>query len=510
MLLHLSYMGPFLLAGIFVLALAAWVWPRRHVPFVRVFLAFCAAQAYWSFSEGLLYLGLDVDTNLIITFFQYLGVVVTLPLVFILTCTTVGLERLVAGPRALLLSLIPALTLLAVWTTPEHRLFYRDWYEVDTGPIPMLGLEHGPLFWCWIAYSYSLLLATAAVLVYRLWRPAGSRRGQSAVLLVSLSVTALANLIYLTGNSPVRNMDISSMTFIVVAVAFAWAILRFEFLDLVPMAKAQIFDNLLDAIMVLDSKQRLIAANPAAERLIGHSFASVYGAPIKSLFPRWPGLPADHGSQWLSEMPLESPERWLELRFSVLLDSEQRQAGLLTVCHDVTERKDLEQKLVKLANIDSLTGAFNRRQFLELAEAEVDRCRRYGQALSLLMLDLDHFKRINDNFGHAAGDEVLKAVAATCRSSLRASDPFGRLGGEEFVALLLNTDLSEARQVGEKLRARIEALEHPIGSRSEKVTTSVGVAELKSGESVTGMLARADAALYRAKHTGRNGIIALE
>ena len=506
---HFTYVAPFVLNAALVLLLAVWVWPRRHRPIGRTFILFCLLLAYWSMTEGALYLGLDIETNLTITSFQYIGVVALTPLVLILSCITVGLEGVVSRARIPLLYIVPALTLLAVWTTRQHRLFYRDWYEITGGPFPMLGLDYGPLLWLWIAYAYAVLLATALILAYRLWKPAGSRRGQAAMLLASLLVTALANVIYLTGHSPVANMDISPMTFVFFAFALAWAILRHDFLDLVPIAKAEIFDHFRDAIVVLDDRDRLVAANPAAEALVGRSFQALYGAPIDSLFARWPDKPAVADEHWVDELTTSSPERHYELRFSPLLDSAKRTLGLLVIFQDVSERKRLERDLLRLATTDSLTGALNRRQVLAVAEEEAERHRRYGGGLSLLMLDLDNFKRINDSYGHGAGDEVIKAFAAACRASLRSSDCLGRFGGEEFVVLLPQTQLAAALQVAEKLRARVEAVKHCVGERQETVTASIGVAAMQAEcDSVEELLLRADAALYRAKAVGRNRVVA--
>lgn len=174
------------------------------------------------------------------------------------------------------------------------------------------------------------------------------------------------------------------------------------------------------------------------------------------------------------------------------------------------ERVRLQDELRRLATTDSLTGANNRRHFLEEAERELQRGRRYGRPVSLLMLDIDHFKRINDDHGHAMGDEVLKAIVGRIQRLLREQDILGRLGGEEFAVVLPEAALVEARQAAERLREEIGrgGISLP-GGGDLRVTCSIGVAECASpNETLEEGLNRADAALYRAKEEGRDRVAA--
>ena len=160
-----------------------------------------------------------------------------------------------------------------------------------------------------------------------------------------------------------------------------------------------------------------------------------------------------------------------------------------------------------LAQHDGLTGAHNRRHLLEFLEREVARCRRHGRALSLLLLDVDHFKRVNDERGHLAGDEVLRGLARLLAAMARREDCFARYGGEEFVLVLPETSLEGARLLAERIRRRVEEEELHHGGKPLRVTVSGGLAELLPGmEGPTDLLAAADALLYRAKEEGRNRI----
>ena len=164
-----------------------------------------------------------------------------------------------------------------------------------------------------------------------------------------------------------------------------------------------------------------------------------------------------------------------------------------------------EQAVLDAVRHDSLSGALSRRYVTELAQHDLVLARRYGRPLALAMLDIDHFKRVNDTWGHATGDRALCALVATCRENLRASDYIGRLGGEEFVCLMPETDAGEAMACAERMRAAVAALRIPVGADTLRFTVSAGVAVLSTEHSGwEDLLRAADAALYEAKESGRN------
>ncbi len=178
---------------------------------------------------------------------------------------------------------------------------------------------------------------------------------------------------------------------------------------------------------------------------------------------------------------------------------------------DITHQKKMEEQLRKLAATDPLTGAFNRRHFMAVAEMESERTRRNGHPLSVLTLDIDHFKKINDTYGHAGGDEALRKTVETVKNQLRSSDVLGRFGGEEFCVLLPETASKGAMVLGERIRRAIAAMAVSWAGREFGFTISIGVAEWRPREpSLEESLERADQSLYRAKTGGRNRVVLYE
>lgn len=182
-------------------------------------------------------------------------------------------------------------------------------------------------------------------------------------------------------------------------------------------------------------------------------------------------------------------------------------ATLLGVIQDITEHKKLERQLERQANTDFLTGCASRRFFLDQARQEVSRIRRYGGELSVLMLDLDHFKRVNDQYGHHIGDLTLKKMAEVCHELLREVDVMGRLGGEEFAIMLPETDSQQALEIAQRLCDAVASAEVRVPSGAPiRFTTSVGVARFENDDQIETVLDRADQALYKAKREGRNRV----
>ncbi|SEH38928.1 sensor domain-containing diguanylate cyclase [Magnetospirillum fulvum] len=257
-------------------------------------------------------------------------------------------------------------------------------------------------------------------------------------------------------------------------------------------------------VWVEDRSGRLTHHNRAFRDLFGIGASAGSGLHAADLLPETP-----------DSIPFETALDTGEQRRDVIigrsrLDHPSSEGGRVGTITDITERKEMERRLRELATTDDLTGALNRRAFFAAITQEAERAGRYGGQMSLVMIDLDHFKQVNDRFGHAAGDRALKLAAQAMRTGLRDIDVLGRLGGEEFAILLPQTPLAGALDVAERLRAAIAQIAIPVDPAPTTIglTASLGVADRQGNESGPDrILLRADAALYRAKDEGRNRVV---
>lgn len=222
-----------------------------------------------------------------------------------------------------------------------------------------------------------------------------------------------------------------------------------------------------------------------------HNLDALYASAKKSELLE-EGIQAE---EWLDAVGGE--RRYLSCDAVPIYNHNKELVAVIETLHDLTERKKMEEALTRLATTDTLTGICNRGKIEESLRQEMARSARYGSPLTILLFDLDFFKKVNDTFGHSIGDQVLKEVAATVGKQIRETDTLGRWGGEEFMVLCPGIVAQDAVAIAEKLRQRVEEL--PIG-----VTISCGIAGCLPGESMDGLINRADKALYAAKHSGRN------
>jgi len=196
--------------------------------------------------------------------------------------------------------------------------------------------------------------------------------------------------------------------------------------------------------------------------------------------------------------------RWIWHQCQAVFSDDGTWRGRRTTNRDVTALKQAEEQLQRLSTTDPLTGAYNRRMFMDLLAKELQRVDRYGEPFSLLMFDIDHFKAVNDQYGHDAGDRVLVEMVRLSMDTIRQSDALARWGGEEFMVLLPQTDGDMAYTLGERLRKHI-ARHTFIGAGH--LTVSVGVTSCGSGDTIDSLLKRVDEALYSAKESGRNRVV---
>ena len=300
-----------------------------------------------------------------------------------------------------------------------------------------------------------------------------------------------------------------------------------ELSDLVQTEKdrAEYYLDMAGSLLVaLDLSGRVTMLNHRGAEILGYTEEDLIGKDwVEAVVP--PENRATARTRFLQLVSGQIPSRSLSVEMETLTRGGQRRMiawisnvlknvhgeviGTLSAGADVTERYRMEAELLRLANIDNLTGLSNRRIILEAGQRELEQYQRYHHPLSLFVLDIDHFKQVNDTYGHAAGDQVLIKLAEVSRRLLRATDICGRLGGEEFVGLLPETPADQAYTVAERLRETLA--ETPVATPAGEIrfTVSIGIATATPGDrSIDDLIRVADEAMYEAKAAGRNKVVA--
>jgi diguanylate cyclase (GGDEF)-like protein len=288
-------------------------------------------------------------------------------------------------------------------------------------------------------------------------------------------------------------------------------------------------------VAMLDGAGAVTEWNPSIGRLLGRTAEQVVGQPLLDWVAQPGGSTNPVVALEAAEAAVDPPGHFVRIAQAVALqgwcrlqmpcagsdgqllwgdcvvtpvvEPDGQTQGFVAVIRDVTEEHRRTQRLIDAALTDSLTGLYNRRGLERRLALLHDRPGAHAPMLSWIMSDIDHFKHVNDTYGHDGGDAVLKAVATSLRGAGRDGDTLARFGGEEFVLLLVGATADVAASVAERLRSRVAALRVVSGQHSIGVTASFGVAQQAPGETWTSALERADAAMYRAKQGGRNRVV---
>lgn len=279
------------------------------------------------------------------------------------------------------------------------------------------------------------------------------------------------------------------------------------------------------ALYVVDSKGLVVSWSASAERVYQCSAASMVGQSMALLSPADSGgvahirhvLDGARRDGWIEEEAFrvrsDGTPFWATTVVTALDGSHEATAQFQVITRDLSERRRLEEQAREgvSAAIDDLTGVTTRRSFYELAATEIARARRYKHPLTILLVDPDRFRELNESHGTAFGDECLRAIAVVCRQESRTTDVIGRVGGEEFAVLLPSTELSGGLVLAERIRERMQRHVFPGANSGVRCTLCVGVAELgEQAPSVDTLLGQAETAVTRAKQSGRNLVVGLE
>jgi len=493
------------------LLLAAHAIRRFNAAGSRAYVGLMAAISIYSLGYALELSGSTLEWIVFALRIEYLGLPFIPAFWIVMALQYAGLAKHLPRWVYVAVFAFPLVIVVLHYTTAQHGLFYSRLDVSHAGPFPLALIEKGPWYHANVVYTNLCVLAGNMAFLHLMLRPAGPYRKQAATAFLGSLIPWSGHFIYQLGLSP-YGIDIVPFTFTITGPVFAVALFRFRMFDLAPIARDMVFDVMLDPVLVIDTQGRLVDFNKAMVRVIPGLGGRNVGEPIAGVLASCPGLAEGLGEAGggAREVRMQAEGEALVFQARVIpIELRRREeAGRLVMFHDITRQKQLLDQLRELASMDGMTGCYNHRHFLNLFQEELNRSRRYAHPLSFILLDLDHFKRVNDAFGHPAGDEVLRAVAAVLRNGLRGCDILGRYGGEEFAVALPETGLDAATAIADRLRRDLEASAVRYEDVSIAVTGSFGVVEAGRGVEPTleSVIKAADAALYRAKAAGRNRV----
>ena len=518
---------PFIGAVFVLTALLPVGWTNRGDPIALWFTATVGAMTIWAVGYIFEIMAPALEDKILFANIQFIGV----GTVWLCWWETVrrylGIRPL---PRLVnhVLWLVPVVTLGMAFFNPAHLFRGSPFVKIGAAPFPVLHADYGP-WYTYVLIPVVLLVSggTLFVLARAIATAPKPYRRQYVLMFLSLALPLTACLVYVLDLGPWKDYNLTVAVTGLSGIMLAVGLFRWRLFNIVSLARDLVVENLTDGVIVADDRGRIADLNGAAEELLGLSRRTAAGRPAREVMAAHPalarlldaGVPQDESGAGHLDLTLrgDADSHYYSLTVSPVARRRGESAGRAVVLHDVTERVRLVERTRELANTDDLTGLANRRYFLEQAALELELTRRYGSKTSLILVDVDHFKLVNDTYGHQAGDRVLKEVAAACRRALRLVDVIGRFGGEEFAVLLPHTGIEEAEVVAERLRAGVASLRMASGGSGIPITVtlSIGVTEfgldVEEGlDTLESIIARADQAMYAAKRRGRDTVVRAE
>jgi diguanylate cyclase (GGDEF)-like protein/PAS domain S-box-containing protein len=269
-----------------------------------------------------------------------------------------------------------------------------------------------------------------------------------------------------------------------------------------------LLDSMPSPVVYIDQNKIIQQCNSAFLKFFNLLRGESLGKSINSITGMNEIIDWDESKTTEVEIPFPHISKHMLLKSTTFYDEQQNPAGHIAVFIDLTERKELENRLRTLATTDPLTGALNRRAFMDISTQKQQDCIKTSKPFVMMLMDIDHFKSINDTYGHSAGDECLKDFVMIVKNILNTRGILGRIGGEEFAICLANCDFAEAKNIAEKIRTTTENFVVKYDAHKIKFTTSIGVTAMqKTDEMVDELMKTADTCLYDAKNSGRNKVV---
>jgi diguanylate cyclase (GGDEF)-like protein/PAS domain S-box-containing protein len=507
-------------------------WGRRNTPGGKSLTALMLAAAIWAGGAALEHATIGIPGQILWSKFEYIGTVSCPVLLLTFAFEYNHLQHWLTRRTIAILFVVPLITLALAFTNEQHNLIWTTFIPSPAGDNLTI-FNHGIAFWIGaVGYSYLLILIGTILLIRgAIGLPAHYRR--QIVLIVAGALTPwVVNVLYIAGLSPVPGLELTPLVIVFTGAIFAWAIFQFGLLDLVPIARHTLIETMAEGMLVLDQQNRVVDANPAAQHLLGEKTVISIGAYVGDIFNDWPELKKlflHNNPEMRTELTVgDSRGGHLEINISPVHDSQQRFTGQFIVLRDITEKRRIQDELqdvnehlrLQLAEIktlqanlrerairDSLTGLYNRRYLDETLERELSRARRENYEISVLMIDIDHFKELNDTHGHKAGDQVLKELGDFLLTGFRLGDIVCRYGGEEFLIIMPGVQLKDAHSRAQALCQTFNKTVFRYEKLELRGTISIGVAVFpRHGNTSDEIIRAADAAMYAAKQAGRNTV----
>ncbi|MCC6499104.1 MAG: diguanylate cyclase [Anaerolineales bacterium] len=519
-----------MLNSIAALAVVAFLVRRNPAPGLRPLIWTLVMLAVWSFGYAMITLSPTLPAKIAWLRFENIGILSVPVCWFLFTLYYTRLDRKWTKFVLPLAFVIPAIALVFILSDTLLHLYYTSIHALTDSGGPLV-IERGPWYRVTLVYVYVLNVAAMGLLVRRAIQYRNLYRQQMYILIAAVLIPLMANIIYQVAPGMSFQIDLTPVTFTLAASLIAVGVFGLRIFDLIPIARHTVLEHIPEMVFVVDARDIVVDANSIAQQILGKSMDEIVGHDPIEVFREWPQLIqcflAANETREQIQIPGDPP-RMLEVIVTALYNSMSQLEGRVIVAHDITEHKWLENdltfanesltrqleeinalrdKLQEQAIRDPLTEIYNRRYLMEFLALEISRAAREGTPFSVIIMDVDNFKRFNDSYGHRCGDMVLRKIADFLVRHTRKGDVVCRYGGEEFVILMPGAALETAYERAEMWRRDFAETAIEYEGMDLFATFSAGAASFpQHGLTDEAVLQAADRALYLSKDAGKNKV----
>ena len=450
----------------------------------------------------------DLNNALFWNGIQYIAIPVISTLWLIVVLLYIGIIKKADSWIVLSLFIIPAITYVLRLTNGFHFLYYTGYNFNIYGEFGVLELGKGS--WYYVQQIYGCIETFLVILIFLIYSYKVSNAERFRYRLLSLvSAAASISILMLLIDPKDLGLDYTAILFPIPLFVVSYLIAKQDFFEISSTARKQIFNQSNEAMIILNDKNRIIDFNIKAIEFFRDNGIKLTNTDLNLL--------SDDNGDLINALYSDKVEiysdismgkhRYWEINSNMIYAKNGKKHGIIKSIRDITAEYKEKKHLEKIAKVDELTQLFNRREFNDYATKLIGSANENNTPLIMLMFDIDHFKRVNDTFGHQIGDMLLETIAREARNSFRNDDLISRIGGDEFAIIL--TGVSEEKVItrAEEYRNKIADMciipDHP----NYKITVSFGMAEYKPKMSLYELISNADKALYEAKELGRNKLI---
>jgi len=436
---------------------------------------------------------------------QYFGIPFFPALWLVISLLYTGRIDYVKGYKSLIIFIIPLMTFFVRFTNDFHFLYYKSIELQTVGGFTVMYLAKGPLYVVQMLYVLVTLVLCTYFYYQRYRKSMGNERMQFSLLFYASVLPYLAFVLVFI-NLGGTGIDYTAIILPLCIFLINLALTKYNFLDIKNLAREKVFEDSRLGFVLLNRTYRVVDYNEQSSQLFKLLNVQLKETSLDKLLNEHVDILEciKNSSSEIVHRVIDGIDKYVSINVNEIKNRGEF-VGQIVTLEDVTEKERLRYRLLEMANTDVLSGLNNRRKFRESAEEVIHRAQRYDQIVSLLMMDIDFFKRINDAYGHAAGDEVIKVFSDLLRQTFRTSDIIGRMGGEEFAVVLINCDKNLAFEKAEQFRINVESFPIIVEDQTIQVNVSIGVSELNEHTlTLDSLINQADHALYQAKESGRN------